>query len=77
MSSDQHMKKLKSLREGLHVVMQCYMRQHFADRYKRCNQNPMSMYVKQRVSSQTVGESKLCWRATWTSTGKKFGRETG
>ena len=32
-SSDQHMKKLMSLREGLHVVMQCHMRQHFADRY--------------------------------------------
>ena len=31
-SSDQHMKKLMSLREGLHVMMQCYMRQHFADR---------------------------------------------
>ena len=33
MSSDHHMKKLMSLREGLHVMMQCYMRQHFADRY--------------------------------------------
>ena len=32
-SSDQHVKKLMSLREGLHVMMQCYMRQHFADRY--------------------------------------------
>ena len=32
-SSDQHMKKLMSLREGLHVLMQCYMRQHFVDRY--------------------------------------------
>ena len=32
-SSDQHKKKLKSFREGLHVMMQCYMRQHFADRY--------------------------------------------
>ena len=32
-SSDQHMKKLMSLREGLHLMMQCYMRQHFADRY--------------------------------------------
>ena len=32
-SSDQHMKKLMSLREGSHVMMQCYMRQHFADRY--------------------------------------------
>ena len=31
--SDQHMKKLMSLRQGLHVMMQCYMRQHFADRY--------------------------------------------
>ena len=31
-SSDQHMKKLMSLREGLHVMMQCYKRQHFADR---------------------------------------------
>ena len=27
------MKKLMSLREGLHVMMQCYMRQHYADRY--------------------------------------------
>ena len=33
MSSDQHMEKLMSLREGLHVMMQCCMRQHFADRY--------------------------------------------
>ena len=32
-SSDQHKKKLMSLREGLHVMMQCYMRQHLADRY--------------------------------------------
>ena len=32
-SSDQHMKKLMSLRQGLHVMMQCYMRQYFADRY--------------------------------------------
>ena len=32
-NSDQHVKKLMSLREGLHVMMQCYMRQHFADRY--------------------------------------------
>ena len=31
--SDQHMKKLMSLREGLHVMMQCYMRRRFADRY--------------------------------------------
>ena len=31
--SDQHMKKLVSLRECLHVMMQCHMRQHFADRY--------------------------------------------
>ena len=30
--SDPHMKKLMSHREGLHVMMQCYMRQHFADR---------------------------------------------
>ena len=33
MSSDQHMKKLMSLREGLHVMMQCYIRQHFANRF--------------------------------------------
>ena len=33
-SSDQHTKKLVSLREGLHVMMQCYMRQRFADRYR-------------------------------------------
>ena len=26
-------KQLMSLREGLRVMMQCYMRQHFADRY--------------------------------------------
>ena len=29
-SSDQHVKELMSLREGLHVGMQCYMRQHDA-----------------------------------------------
>ena len=33
LGSDQHMKKLMSPCEGLHVMMQCYMRQHFADRY--------------------------------------------
>ena len=27
------MKELKSVREGFHEMMQCYMRQHFADRY--------------------------------------------
>ena len=32
-SSDQHMKKLMSLREGIHVMMQYFLRQHFADRY--------------------------------------------
>ena len=32
-SSHQHVKKLLSLREGLHVMMQCCMRQHCADRY--------------------------------------------
>ena len=32
-SSDQHMKKLMPLRQGLHVMMQCYIRQHLADRY--------------------------------------------
>ena len=32
-SSDQHIKKLMSLREGLNVMMQCYMRQHVADGY--------------------------------------------
>ena len=32
-SSDQHMKKLTSLREGLHVMMQFHMRKHFADRF--------------------------------------------
>ena len=31
--SDRHVKKLMTLREGLHVMMPCYMRQHFADRY--------------------------------------------
>ena len=32
-SSDQHVKKLMSLREGLHVMMQCCMRPHFPDRF--------------------------------------------
>ena len=32
-NADQHMKKLMSFRGGLHVMMQCHMRQHFADRY--------------------------------------------
>ena len=32
-SADQHMKKVMSLREGLHLMMQCYTRQHFTDRY--------------------------------------------
>ena len=93
-SSEQHMKKLLSLRDGLHVMVQFFMQQHFADRcqlhehpgghaswreptmrkfskesttcfvcsdgtFRRCNQNQPSMYVKQLVSSQTVGESKL------------------
>ena len=32
-SSDRHVKQLMSLREGLHVMMHCYFRQHYADRY--------------------------------------------
>ena len=32
-SSDQQMKKLMSLREGLLLMVQCYMRKHFAGRY--------------------------------------------
>ena len=41
-SSDQHIKKLMSLREGRHAMMQCYMRQHLADRYCCTNiQNDM------------------------------------
>ena len=32
-SSDQHVKELMPLREGLHVTTHCYMRQHFADRH--------------------------------------------
>ena len=31
--SDQHMLKLMSLREGLQMIMQCYIRQQFVDRY--------------------------------------------
>ena len=31
--SDQHMEKLMSLLEDLHVMMQCYIRPHVADRY--------------------------------------------
>ena len=91
------MKKLMSLREGLHVMMPWYMREHFADRYwlhehpgghaswreptmrkltkesathfvkgSVCKWNVQKMrsetseYVRkiQRVSSQTVGETK-------------------
>ena len=32
-SLDQHVKELMSLREGLHVTTQGYIRQHFADRH--------------------------------------------
>ena len=32
-SSDQHVEELMSLREGLHVMMHCHKRQHFAHRY--------------------------------------------
>ena len=31
---DQHMRKLLSLREGLHVMIQCYNRQYSADFYR-------------------------------------------
>ena len=32
-ASSDHMKKLTSLRESIHVMLQCYLRQHFADRH--------------------------------------------
>ena len=32
-SSDQHVKEVMPLRGGLHAGMQCYVRQHFDDRY--------------------------------------------
>ena len=63
-SSDQQTKILMSLREGLHVMMQCYMRQHIAvvtgcmniqeDMHR--GENPR-WGKKQRISAPTVGES--------------------
>ena len=114
-SSDQHMKKLMLFREGLHVMMQCHMRQHIVDRYwlhehpgghalwreptmrkftkesttyfvkglvcrwnvQKMRSNRVNMFGKQRVSSQTVGDSKEPWRATLKSMHRKCGRETG
>ena len=38
--------------------------------FRRCDQNRMNMFGKQRVSSQTVG-------GTLKSMHRKFGRETG
>ena len=73
MSSDQHMKKLVSLR--VHVMMRCDMRQHFAPQKM---QSESSEYVRKTTgSSQTVGESKWPWRATLKSMRKMLGRQTG
>ena len=33
--------------------------------FRRCDQNRVNIFGIQRVSSQTVGESKMPWRATF------------
>ena len=109
-SSDQLMKTLMSLREGLHVMVQCDMRQHLADRnwlyehpgghaswernrdeknhkridhvlrartcvkmetFRKCNQYPLSMCVKQRVSSQTVWKIKISLESCFDAHGEE------
>ena len=52
-SSVQHVKKLKSLREGLHVMMQCYMRQHFADR-QWLHEHPGRRGVAERTHDEEI-----------------------
>ena len=42
--------------------------------FTRCNQNQVNTFGKQRVSSQTVGESKEPWKATLSSKGNKLGK---
>ena len=39
--------------------------------FRRCNQNPVNTFGKQRVSSQTVGESKLALESYVVEQGKQ------
>ena len=57
-----------SLREGLHVMMQCHMRQHFADRYWLHEQSwrepTMRKFTKESTTyvRKTTGFSTTSWR---------------
>ena len=64
-----------SLREGLHVMMQCYMRQQFADRYWNVPKmrSESSEHVRTTTGFFTVGESKWRCGAIWKSMHRKFG----
>ena len=45
--------------------------------FRRCDQDRVSIFGKQRTSSPTVAESKQLWRATLKNMSRKFGREIG
>ena len=56
------MKKVTSLREGLHVMMQCYMRQHFAGRYW-LHELPRRTCIGERTYDEEI-EHRHGWHGT-------------
>ena len=74
-SSDQHMKKLMSLCEGLHEMMQCYRRQHFAasnDLHEHPRRHSSwrevarmkCMNIQMEYSKMRSGSSECMWKTT-------------
>ena len=68
--SDQHMKELMPLREGLHVTSQCYMRQHDACRrstswresmMRKFMKGPICRWNVQKIRSES---SEYMWETT-------------
>ena len=68
-SSDQHMKKLMSRRKALHVMMQCYMRQHFADRHSASWRESTRMKFMKYVIREMADTQMECSKMRSESSG--------
>ena len=75
-TSDQHMKELMPLREGLHVTTQCYLRQHDACRHsaswRESTRRKLMMYVIPERADMQMECSKMRSETSeyiWETTG--------
>ena len=66
-SADPNVKELMPLCEGLHDMMQCYRRQHFAasyDLHERPSTSMKFMNIQMEYSKRRSESSKYTWKTT-------------